>query len=79
MLILSRKEGESIVIGETIKVHIIEIRGRLVRIGVEAPEETPVYREEIYQKIVEENRLAVGIQMEQLHSIAFHPIPHRKE
>lgn len=79
MLILSRKEGESIIIGETIKVHIIEIRGRQVRLGIEAPEETPVYREEIYQKIVEENRLATDIQMEQLHSITLNPITDRRE
>ncbi len=69
MLILTRKEGESIVIGETIKIHIIEIRGRQVRLGIEAPEDTYIYREEIYQKIVEENRLATGIEIGRLPSI----------
>lgn len=69
MLILTRKEGESIVIGETIKIHIIEIRGRQVRLGIEAPEDTYIYREEIYQKIVEENRLATEIEIGRLPSI----------
>ncbi len=79
MLILSRKEGESIVIGKTIKVHIIEIRGRQVRLGIEAPGETPVYREEVYQKIVEENRLATRIKTEQLRSLILNPINDGKE
>jgi carbon storage regulator len=69
MLILTRKEGESIVIGETVKIHIIEIRGRQVRLGIEAPEDTYIYREEIYHKIVEENRLATAIEIGRLPSI----------
>lgn len=62
MLILTRKIGESIVIGDQIRVHVIEIRGTQVRLGIEAPADTPVFREEIYEKILEENRLASGIE-----------------
>ncbi|MCX8117528.1 MAG: carbon storage regulator CsrA [Desulfobacterota bacterium] len=67
MLLLTRKVGESIVIGERIKIHVIEIRGQQVRLGIEAPTETPVFREEIFQKIVEENRLASGVEPHHLH------------
>jgi len=62
MLILTRKIGESITIGDDIKVHVIEIKGRQVRLGIEAPGETVVHRKEIYQKIAEENRLASAIE-----------------
>ncbi len=69
MLILTRKVGECIVIGDSIKVHVIDIRGQQVRLGIEAPADTSVYREEIYQKIEEENRLAAGIHLEHLHEL----------
>ncbi len=66
MLILTRKAGECIVIGERIKIRVIEIRGQQVRLGVEAPGDTPIHREEIYQKIAEENRLATRIELNHL-------------
>ena len=50
MLVLSRKKNESIQIGDA-TVTIVEIRGDKVRIGVEAPKETPVYRREVYEAI----------------------------
>ena len=53
MLVLTRKLGESIAIGDDIKVSIIEIKGKQVRLGIEAPQQTAVHREEIYQKIQE--------------------------
>ena len=61
MLILTRKVGECIAIGDQIKVYVVEIRGKQVRLGIEAPTNAPVHREEIYQKILEENRLAAQI------------------
>ena len=61
MLILTRKIGECIAIGDQIKVYVVEIRGKQVRLGIEAPSNAPVHREEIYQKIMEENRLAAQI------------------
>ena len=63
MLILTRKAGEKIVIGDQVKVYIIEIRGQQVRLGIEAPVETPIYREEVFQKILEENRLASEVEI----------------
>ena len=50
--------GESINIGDDIKISIMEIKGRSVRIGIEAPQSMPIHREEVYTKIQEENRLA---------------------
>ena len=58
MLVLTRKLGESITIGDDIRVSIIEIKGKQVRLGIEAPQQTVVHREEIYQRIQEENRMA---------------------
>ena len=60
MLILTRKLGESINIGEDIKISVLGIHGRQVRIGIDAPMNVVVHREEIYVKIQEENRKASG-------------------
>ncbi len=58
MLILTRKLGESITIGDNIKVSVLAIHGRQVRIGIEAPANVIVHREEIYVRIQEENKKA---------------------
>ena len=60
MLILTRKLGESITIGDDIKVSVLGIRGRQVRLGIEAPPNVIVHREEIYLKVQSENRKASG-------------------
>ena len=60
MLILTRKLGESITIGDSIRVSVLGIRGRQVRLGIDAPSDVVVHREEIYVKIQEENRKAAG-------------------
>lgn len=51
MLVLSRKLDEEIVIGDNIVLKVIEIRGDKVRIGIEAPRDTPVHRREVYDAI----------------------------
>jgi carbon storage regulator len=58
LLILTRKLGESITIGDNIKVTVLGIYGRQVRLGIEAPLKVVVHREEIYVKIQQENRKA---------------------
>ncbi|MCL5269582.1 MAG: carbon storage regulator CsrA [bacterium] len=58
MLILTRKSGEGIRIGDAITLRIIEIRGNQVRLGVEAPKNISVHREEIYELIRRQNELA---------------------
>jgi len=70
MLILTRKLGESITIGDDIKVTILGIYGRQVRIGIEAPASVTVHREEVYLKIQEENKNASRTIKEDLLSIA---------
>ncbi|MDQ7033160.1 MAG: carbon storage regulator CsrA [Desulfonauticus sp.] len=56
MLILSRKTGESLYIGNNIKITVLECKGKTVRLGIEVPGEIPVFREEIYKNILEENK-----------------------
>lgn len=51
MLVLSRKVNESIVIADNIVITVIEVRGDKVRLGVEAPKDVPVHREEVYEAI----------------------------
>ena len=60
MLALSRKQGESIVIGNNIEITVLEAKGDQVKIGISAPKSVPVYRKEIYAQIQEENREAVA-------------------
>ena len=48
MLVLTRKLGETIAIGDGIKVRVIQIKGKQVRLGIDAPQDTKIYREEVY-------------------------------
>lgn len=56
MLVLSRKKDESIVINNDIKIVVVEIRGDKVRLGVEAPKEVPVHRQEVFDAIARGDR-----------------------
>ncbi|MGA2066436.1 MAG: carbon storage regulator CsrA [Thermoguttaceae bacterium] len=55
MLVLSRQRDESIIIGDKVVVTIVDIRGDKVRLGIEAPSEIPVHRQEVYEAIRQEN------------------------
>lgn len=55
MLILSRRVGETLRIGEEVAVTVLGIQGHQIRIGIQAPKSVPVFREEIYVRIVAEN------------------------
>ncbi len=55
MLVLSRKAGEGFLIGDDITVKIIESKGGTIRVGIEAPKDKKIFRQEVYDKIKEEN------------------------
>lgn len=69
MLVLTRKVGERIAIGEDIFVTILEIRGKQVKLGIQAPPHTQVHREEVYMRILEENREAARAQKEDVERL----------
>src|SRR4030095_10079512 len=58
MLIITRRPGEKIMLGDDIVLHVMEIVGNSVRVGIQAPRSLPVYREEIWDAVREENRAA---------------------
>ena len=60
MLVLSRKIGQQIMIGQDITIKIVDVQGENVRIAIEAPKEIKIYRGEIYKAIVEENKQAIN-------------------
>ncbi|MFO0819334.1 MAG: carbon storage regulator CsrA [Pirellulales bacterium] len=61
MLVLSRHRDESIIIGDDIVVTIVDIRGDKVRLGINAPQDVPVHRQEVYEAIQRENRKAAQV------------------
>ena len=62
MLVLSRHRDESIIIGDDVIVTIVDIRGDKVRLGIQAPQDIPVHRREVYEAIQRENRKAAQMQ-----------------
>lgn len=60
MLVLSRQRDESIIIGDNIVITVVDIRGDKVRLGINAPTEIPVHRQEVYEAIQRENQRSAG-------------------
>lgn len=70
MLVLTRKAGEGIIIGEDITIKIIEIKSGGIRIGIDAPRDCKIYRQEVFDRISAENReAALHWQLEDLDSL----------
>lgn len=70
MLVLSRHRDESIMIGDDVVVTIVDIRGDKVRLGINAPQDVPVHRQEVYEAIQRENRRAAQMQPSETRSLA---------
>ena len=70
MLILTRKIGETVAIGDEVKVQVVEVKGRQVRLGITAPAALAVHREEVFQRIQEQNRRAAEVSLSDLEVLA---------
>ncbi len=70
MLVLTRKIGEGIVIGDDIKLTVIEIKGGTIRLGIDAPRDKKIYRQEVYERIQKQNQAALSWSMEDLAAIS---------
>lgn len=70
MLIITRKLGERITIGDDIVVSLLDIKGGQVRIGIDAPKHVSIHREEIYDKIRSENRVSASVDAADLRRAA---------
>lgn len=71
MLVLSRKIGEVITIGNSVKVTVLNYDRGIVRLGIDAPKSIPVHRKEIYDKIIEMNRQASRTELSALKNAMF--------
>ena len=60
MLVLTRRSGESIVIGNDVVVTVLDVRGDQVRIGIDAPRSVQIHREEVFRQVAQENTAAVA-------------------
>ena len=69
MLVLSRKLGESIAIDDRITITVIALKNNQVKLGIDAPAETKIYRQEIYAKIMEANKQAATIRQQDLSAM----------
>ena len=56
MLILTRRTGETLMIGDDVKITILKVSGNQIRIGVEAPKDVSVHREEVYQRVLQDKQ-----------------------
>jgi carbon storage regulator len=77
MLVLSRQRDESIIIGDNIVITVVDIRGDKVRLGIQAPTEIPVHRQEVYEAIQRENQRANGAETEETPP-ALNKFPNRR-
>ena len=69
MLVLSRQRDQTIMIGDEIEITVVDIRGDKVRLGINAPNEVPVHRKEVYEAIKRENRAAASVKPEDIAKV----------
>jgi carbon storage regulator len=70
MLVLTRKLGESIAIDDHIKIRVVQIKGKQVRLGIEAPKDTKINREEVYLAIQDQNQQSVQVSQDRVKNIS---------
>ncbi|PIK14235.1 carbon storage regulator CsrA [Halobacteriovorax sp. JY17] len=70
MLVLTRKLGESIAIDDHIKIVVVQIKGKQVRLGIKAPKETKIHREEVYKSIQDQNTEASQADLSSISDLA---------
>lgn len=70
MLVLTRKAGEGIIIGDDIRITVVELKGGGVRIGIDAPREMKVHRQEVYERIKQENKEATQWDFADLNTVS---------
>lgn len=70
MLVLTRKAGEGIIIGDDIRITIVELKGGGVRIGIDAPREMKVHRQEVFDRIKQENKEATQWDIADLNELS---------
>ena len=75
MLVLSRQRDQSIVIGDDVQITIVDIRGDKVRLGINAPTEIPVHRQEVYEAIQRENLRAARLDPKDTQALGKGPGP----
>lgn len=69
MLILTRKVGEAVAIGDEIQIYVVDIKGAQVKLGIKAPKSVEVHRQEVYLKIQEENVRAAQVSTDALATV----------
>jgi carbon storage regulator len=70
MLVLTRKLGESIAIDDHIKIMVVQIKGKQVRLGIQAPKETKIHRQEVYEAIQDSNKEAASASPKSVSQVA---------
>ncbi len=63
MLVLTRKKGQSLMIGQNVEITIVDIQGDQVRLGITAPKSVVIHRKEVYEEIMHENREASTVHL----------------
>lgn len=66
MLILTRRPGESVHLGDDIRITVLSLQGKQVKLGIDVPSDMVVYRDEVYRRVMEENRMALAVSNDDL-------------
>ncbi len=70
MLILTRRPGESLYLGDDIHITVLSVQAKQVKIGLTVPQDMVVYREEVYRRVMEENKMSMENNNEDLYAVA---------